>query len=267
MRRRTLLTIVALVPAALSAQSSASTDPAIMISFGRIADIFGYRLVDAFDSIPANRYDYRPTPMQQTIGYIAQHFENANYMLCERFGAMKHSRAAKDSLSDSVKARWPKDTLVARVRASMRFCDAAIDSAAPLRSPTQATNLLLFETDLAEHYSQVAIYMRMLGMVPPSALPVPKRVAIDLPVSALSAYIGVYQVVPGTDLQVTMREGALFIRSTPDGATVRLYPESATGFFVKEIDAQVTFMRNARGVVSGLVFHQFGRDRIAVRRP
>jgi uncharacterized damage-inducible protein DinB len=32
----------------------------------------------------------------------------------------------------------------------------------------------LLITDLAEHYAQVASYMRQLGMVPPSALP-PRR--------------------------------------------------------------------------------------------
>lgn len=34
----------------------------------------------------------------------------------------------------------------------------------------RARDLILFVTDLAEHYSQIATYMRILGMVPPSAL-------------------------------------------------------------------------------------------------
>ena len=54
-----------------------------------VADIFGGRLVAAFDSIPASRYDYRPTPPQQSVGHIAQHLENANYGLCERLGGAK----------------------------------------------------------------------------------------------------------------------------------------------------------------------------------
>ena len=60
-----------------------------------------------------------------------------------------------------------------------------------------------------------------------------------------------------------MSDGALSIRSTPGGATVRLWPESAVDFFVKEVDAQVTFTRDGRGGVTGLVFRQFGRDRAA----
>jgi hypothetical protein len=268
MRRRALLTIAVLIPAALAAQSPAPQAPAdgIMLSFEHFADLYGNRLVAAFDSIPAARYDYRPTPAQQTIGYIAQHIEDGNYFLCERFGDLKHHATAKDSLSDVVKARWPKDTLVARLRASLRFCDAAIERAGPLTSSDVAASLLAFETDLAEHYSQLSSYMRMLGMVPPSALPFSKRVAIELPPSALSPYVGVYQLVPGTDLDVTMEDGALFIRSTPGGRTVRLYAESKTAFFVTDgVDAQVTFTRDTGGIVTGLVLHQNGRDTPARR--
>ena len=40
---------------------------------------------------------------------------------------------------------------------------------------TRARYLILLVTDLAEHYSQLAGYMRLLGLVPPSALPQPSR--------------------------------------------------------------------------------------------
>lgn len=235
-----------------------------MFAFQRFADLFGGRLVAAFDSIPAARYDYRPTPVQQSIGHIAQHLEGANYALCERFSDMKHPRTAKDSLADTIKAKWPKDTLVARLRTSLQFCDSALGRAGPLQSEVLATNLLLFETDLAEHYSQLSTYMRLLGMVPPSALPPGKHTAIELPVSALSKYVGVYRVVPGLELYITMQDGELFIRST-GGETVRLWPESSTSFFVNEVDAQLTFTRDASGAVTGLVWHQLGRDRPAMR--
>jgi uncharacterized damage-inducible protein DinB len=239
----------------------------VMLTFERFAAIFGSRLVAAFDSIPASRYDYRPTPPQQTIGFIAQHLEDANYGLCERFSEVKHHRAAEDSVADTVKARWPKDTLVARLESSLRFCDTAIERAGRLESPTLAANLLAFETDLAEHYAQISSYMRLLGMVPPSALPPPPRKAIELPASELKAYVGIYQLGPDAELDVSVQNGGLFIRSTVSGSAVRLWPESKDKFFVKEADAQVTFTRNAKGAVTGLVLHQFGRDRRATRGP
>ena len=170
---------------------------------------------------------------------------------------------SKDSLADTIKARWPKDTLVARLDASLLFCDSAIGRVALLQSPALASTLLAFETDLAEHYSQLATYMRLLGMVPPSALPPKRRIAIDLPASALSPYVGLYEMAPGLGHDVTMSNGLLFIRSTMGGPAVRLWPESSSDFFVKEVDAQVTFTRDRDGIVTGLVVHQYGRDRPA----
>lgn len=268
MRRLVLIVTALALPAVLAAQSPAAPPPAarpapdgVMLTFARFANIFGSRLVAAFDSIPAARYGYRPTPPQQTVGYIAQHLEDANYSLCERLGPLQHPRTAKDSLADTVKARWPKDTLVARLRASLRFCDAALDGVGRLESAALASTLLAFETDLAEHYSQVATYMRLLGMVPPSALPPTPRKAVELPASELARYAGTYQLGAGLELEVTLRGGALVGRTNAGGGAARLWPESATEFFVKEVDAQVSFTRDATGAVTGLVLHQYGRDR------
>ena len=253
-----------IVPARGSAQAVDSTS-GIMFIFERSADVYGSRLVAAFDSIPATRYDYRPTPAQQSIGYIAQHLEQANYGLCERFSDFKHPRSAADSLADTVKARWPKDTLVARLRASLRFCDDALDRAAGLRSPATVNSLLGFETDLAEHYSQLAVYMRLLGLVPPSALPPRPRVAMTLPRATLASYVGQYRLAPGVELEVTLEGESLLARASTGGGAVRLWPEAPTEFFVKEVDAQVTFTRNATGAVTGLVLHQYGRDRAGAK--
>lgn len=268
MRRRAGIAVILAFPATVAAQTSTARDSTgVMSAFTNFADIFGSRLVDAFDSIPASKYTFRPTSSQQSIGYIAQHLEDANYGLCDRLSDLKHRRTAKDSLADSVRARWPKDTLVARLRASLRFCDSVLERLGPLDSPVRANPLLAFDTDLAEHYSQLAVYMRLLGMVPPSALPPRQRTPIDLPASALSAYVGVYQLAFGPQLDVTMQGPELFVRSSNGGAAVRLWPESEASFFVKEVDAQIRFVRDANGTVSGLVLYQYGRDRPASRIP
>ena len=143
----------------------------------------------AFDSIPASQYGFRPTPAQQSIGHIAQHLEDANYQLCALFGNQKRVVAAKDSLADTIKAQWPKDTLITRLRASLVFCRDAIEKLTDAQLADELTvstpsgpqtvlrvrYLILLVTDLAEHYSQLSSYMRLLGLVPPSALPRPTR--------------------------------------------------------------------------------------------
>ena len=43
-------------------------------------------------------------------------------------------------------------------------------------------------------------------------------------------------------------------------AAFQLWPESGVDFFLKEVDAQVTFTVDAQGVVTGLVLHQGGQN-------
>jgi hypothetical protein len=265
MRHRTLLALSLALPSALAAQASAGMQSrdGVMAAFENFANIFGGQLIAAFDSIPATRYAYRPTPTQQSIGFIAQHIENANYGLCERLGPLQHRRTGKDSLPDTVKATWPKDTLIARLKASLAFCDSAFGGIAKLEDVSRASNLLGFQTDLAEHYAQISGYMRQLGMLPPTALPRRERTAITVPASTLPAYVGVYEVGPGFQIVVTMNDGELFVQSNRGGAAVRLWPERQDEFFVKEVDAQITFTRDAGRAVTGLVLHQYSRDRPA----
>lgn len=192
MRRVALITLLCF-PLVLRGQqpsSAASARPnGVARTFLSFGPPYGGWLLLAFDSIPAGSYGFRPTAAQQSIGFIAQHLEFANYGLCSTFGAEKHGSSAKDSLADTIKARWPKDTLIARVRASLLFCAAAIeklsdaeladeltiDTPSGPRTVLRARYLMLLITDLAEHYSQLSSYMRLLGLVPPSALPRPQR--------------------------------------------------------------------------------------------
>ncbi len=172
---------VAVFPVGLAAQQS--TPNATSMSFRSFAGRYGGWLAAAFDSIPAAKYGFKPTPVQQSVGYIAQHLEDANYQLCEPIGGLQRTKSERDALPDTVKAQWPKDTLVVRLKASLAFCDRALanvddsklNDALPTggsgRTVVRSAYLLAFVTDLAEHYAQVASYMRLLGMVPPSAMP------------------------------------------------------------------------------------------------
>ncbi|HEY6826163.1 MAG TPA: DinB family protein [Gemmatimonadaceae bacterium] len=272
-----LLWLTAVPVAAALAQND------VVMSFKFFALHYGGLLATAFDSIPAAKYEFRPTPAQQSIGFIAQHVEAANYGLCERLGTPRPKRSTMDAVPDTVKATWPKDTLVARLRASLAYCDSAISklSDSQLNQPMSygppgsnlkavpSRTLLGFVTDLAEHYSQLASYMRLIGLTPPSALPMKQHTPIDLPAAALSKYIGSYdlpasafQGSPGVRLEVTVRDGALYIKPA-NQPEARLWSETAHDFFVKEADIQVTFTEDAAGRVTGLVVHQNGEDRRA----
>jgi hypothetical protein len=46
---------------------------------------------------------------------------------------------------------------------------------------------------------------------------------------------------------------------------LEIFPESETKFFYKEVDAQITFVKDGQGRVIELVLHQSGRDMRAKR--
>ena len=130
MRTTTYAAILALaLPVGLAAQQPSGAPPVnpVTTSFrGRILGLHR-NIAQAFDSIPADKFGYKPTPAQLTIGYIAQHLVNDNTLFCNNFGAMKATRSAKDTTTaDSVKATWPKDTLVAKLKESFKFCESAL---------------------------------------------------------------------------------------------------------------------------------------------
>jgi uncharacterized damage-inducible protein DinB len=180
--------IVALaLPIALGAQQAPAGQAANPITavFKRNTLNFQRNLAQAFDSIPESKFGYKPTPAQLSVGYIAQHLAEDNYFFCNQFGTMKATVPAKDtSTPDSVKATWPKDTLVAKLKASFAFCESAINQVddAKLadeitmtyggnsRKAPRASMVLGHVIDMADHYSQIANYMRLNGMLPPTAL-------------------------------------------------------------------------------------------------
>lgn len=93
------------------------------------------------------------------------------------------------------------------------------------------------------------------------ALPLapPPRQAVDVPAAILATYAGTYELAPQFHIVVSI-DGTV-LRATPTGqGTVRLWPESATSFFIREVDAQVVFDVAADGTVRGLVLHQGGRQ-------
>jgi hypothetical protein len=114
-----LAALALLAPIALAAQQPPAAPPANPITSAFRTRIAGLHrnIAQAFDSIPESKFAYKPTPAQLSIGYIAQHIANDDYFFCNNFGAMKATAAAQDTATaDSVKATWPKATLVTRLK-------------------------------------------------------------------------------------------------------------------------------------------------------
>ena len=96
----------------------------------------------------------------------------------------------------------------------------------------------------------------------PRPAPVKQRVAITLPAATLARYAGTYQLAPTFAIEVTADGDALYAQPTGQ-QKFRLWPETELDFFIREVDAQVTFVRDSSGAVSALVLHQGGHDQTA----
>jgi hypothetical protein len=180
-----LLTVVTLLTVSRPQSLAAQQANPILTSLKSAGMQYSNWLTAAFDSVPATKYSFKPTDKQMTIGTIAQHLESANYQICSGFSGTPWNRTAKDSLPESEKAAWPKDTLTARLKASFAFCndafgkmsDAALAEDMQVGPPNnrrtvpKARYAIVYVTDLVDHYSQMANYMRVMGMIPPSSLP------------------------------------------------------------------------------------------------
>lgn len=84
-----------------------------------------------------------------------------------------------------------------------------------------------------------------------------KEVVIDSKV--YESYVGEYELAPNFIITITLEDGKLMSAATGQ-SKVQLYPRSATEFFLKVVDAQVTFVKTEQGVVTQLILHQNGRN-------
>jgi len=92
----------------------------------------------------------------------------------------------------------------------------------------------------------------------PLSEPPRERTEIELPASILSAYAGEYEFAPGQTMTVLLEDSRLLLL-LPGQQRLRLHAESETDFFLRLVDVQITFVRDAAGAVSGLDFTQGGR--------
>jgi CubicO group peptidase (beta-lactamase class C family) len=89
-----------------------------------------------------------------------------------------------------------------------------------------------------------------------------KEVTVDPKV--LARYVGTYELMAGVDMLITL-EGNQLSEKLGEQQTFPIFPESETMFFLKVVDAQIEFVKDASGAVTALILHQGGRDQKALR--
>jgi CubicO group peptidase (beta-lactamase class C family) len=91
-------------------------------------------------------------------------------------------------------------------------------------------------------------------------------VAISMAADSFDAYVGRYPLAPAVTLAVIRDGDALFLQLTAQ-PRFRMWPSAPDEFFLRDVDAQISFVRDSTGRVASLVLHQNGRNVPAPRTP
>ncbi|HVW05978.1 MAG TPA: DinB family protein [Vicinamibacterales bacterium] len=129
--------------------------------------------------MPADKYAFHPTPPQMTFGQIMAHIAQTNAALCGGIGDL----AAPEWMTVAESA--DKDTLVAAIDKSFEYCTQALAKVKDTQLADEVTifgrrtgrsrafAMVTIATDWTDHYSTAASYLRLNGILPPTAQPKP----------------------------------------------------------------------------------------------
>jgi uncharacterized damage-inducible protein DinB len=134
-------------------------------------------LVAAVEEMPADKFGYKPTEQQMTFGHLVLHIIESNNYLCSHIGDLPEAKPPVP-----LKESDGKDKLVAALQASFDFCttalakvdDSKLGDEVELfggRKGSRAFALIALTNDWADHYSSAALYLRLNGLLPPTAQP------------------------------------------------------------------------------------------------
>jgi hypothetical protein len=169
-----LLSILFLFATLITRSSRAPGNPASE-AFRKVADGHSKAMLAAAKLMPAQKYGYRPTPAQRSFGETIAHIVSDSHITCSAIAGVSAGAEPKLSGSD------PKEKLVSSLQSTLAFCDSALagvtdakldDSVTYYGDPGVRVQALVgLIDDWSDHYSQQAIYLRLNGILPPTANP------------------------------------------------------------------------------------------------
>jgi DinB family protein len=180
MKRTGLLVMVALLAVTATRAQDTSAPIANPVSTTVKSQLtrFSKNMVAAAESMPAEKYGFKPSPEMNSFGHLVIHIVQSNNLLCSKISG---TAAPDTKLADTD----GKDKLVAGLKASFDFCSTALASVDDSklgesmmlfgnRPASRAAALIALSDGWNDHYGAQAIYLRLNGILPPTAQPAPK---------------------------------------------------------------------------------------------
>jgi len=171
--KRTLAFV--LVFCALAASSSAQKKNPVTTVIKEIMPRQSKNLQAAVDTMPPDKFSFKPTEGQMTFGHLVSHIIESNYYLCAKAADLPKPKVEEAKETD-------KDALSKSLKASFDFCTGSLakvdDSklgdeieAYGGRKVPRAWSLIALTNDWADHYAAASTYLRLNGLLPPTAQP------------------------------------------------------------------------------------------------
>ena len=168
------LRCAALAACCLTTGAAAQSASPLADAFREMTSRQNRNLVAAAEEMPPGKYGFKPTPAQMSFGDVIGHLAQGNDYFCSNIGgveAPKRPELAKGA---------GKDKLVARLKETFQFCDTALakldDTKLDAKLPwfgskeiSRGGMILATAEDWGDHYSQLANYLRLNGLLPPTA--------------------------------------------------------------------------------------------------
>lgn len=123
---------------------------------------------------------------------------------------------------------------------------------------------------LANSFSVATTVADDIGMhlldpsMPLAGAPVKERKAVAVDPKILEGYVGRYQLTPTFIIAITREDDRLYEQATAQ-PKIQIFAESEKEFFLKVVDAQITFKTDPQGRATELTLHQGGMDQRALR--
>jgi hypothetical protein len=132
------------------------------------------KLTAAVDSMPAAKYSYSPTPEQLSFAHLVIHIVHSNYDICSQLAELPAHKAFDPNGKEG------KDELVAALKDSFEFCAKAVEKMDDSKlgdtvkghggePAPRAWAAIALTNDWADHYAAAAMYLRLNGILPPTA--------------------------------------------------------------------------------------------------
>ena len=172
--KRFICLVAALLSMPLMARAQDATANPLTASVRKFFDDYAKDLVATAETMPEDKYAFKPTPENMTFGKTIGHIADVNNAVCSKMFTPPATPFAKSADADS------KAKLVAGLKASIDYCgeqfskmtDANLSEMVPFFGGKQVTRLtaaLAVVTDFADHYAGLSMHLRMNGLLPPTA--------------------------------------------------------------------------------------------------